>query len=191
MKKEHKPGELFNAFQEKKRKHEKHMKHRKSVGDQPSMATWNPNQNIPNFAHPKPMMPKLRGGVGSPKVAVKMKHRKHKKNWIAGAVGKHPGALHRELGIKSGNKIPAKTLAHAAKAGGKEGKRARLAETLKGFHHKKHRKMTQAQDDAYDKKHGIKEGSKEDIKQDEKEGIHDKKKHTKHKKGMHCKSCTC
>lgn len=64
------------------------------------------------------------------------KHAKKHKNWIAGAI-KHPGALHRELGIKSGHKIPAKTLAKAAKKGGKVGARARLAQTLKGFHHKK------------------------------------------------------
>ena len=55
-------------------------------------------------------------------------------NWIAGAI-KHPGALHRELGVPQGQKIPAKKLARAAKAGGKLGQRARLAETLKGFHH--------------------------------------------------------
>ncbi len=64
------------------------------------------------------------------------KHKKRKKNWIAGAI-KKPGALHRELGVKQGSKIPAKTLARAAKRGGKLGKRARLAETLKGMHHKK------------------------------------------------------
>lgn len=54
-------------------------------------------------------------------------------NWIAGAV-QHPGSLHKELGIPQGKKIPAKTLAKAAKSGGLEGKRARLAETLKKFH---------------------------------------------------------
>jgi len=64
------------------------------------------------------------------------KHGKKRKNWIAGAI-KHPGALHRELGVKQGHKIPASRLAAAAKKGGKIGKRARLAETLKGFHHKK------------------------------------------------------
>lgn len=57
-------------------------------------------------------------------------------NWISGAV-KKPGALRKELGVKKGSKIPAKKLAKAAKAGGKEGKRARLAITLKGFKHKK------------------------------------------------------
>jgi hypothetical protein len=55
------------------------------------------------------------------------------KNWIKGAI-KHPGALHKELGIAQGKKIPAKTLAKAAKAGGKLGKRARLAQTLKKMH---------------------------------------------------------
>jgi len=42
---------------------------------------------------------------------------------------------------------------------------------------KKKKKMTQAQDDAYDKAHGIKEGSKRDIAQDRRNGIMDKKKH--------------
>lgn len=55
-----------------------------------------------------------------------------KEKWIQGAI-KKPGALHKELGVPEGKKIPAKTLAKAAKAPGKEGKRARLAETLKGL----------------------------------------------------------
>lgn len=42
---------------------------------------------------------------------------------------------------------------------------------------KKKKKMTQAQDDAYDRRHGIKEGSKRDIAQDRRNGIMDKKKH--------------
>jgi hypothetical protein len=53
--------------------------------------------------------------------------------WIGGAI-KHPGALHKQLGVPMGKKIPASKLAAAAKKGGKLGKRARLAETLKGFH---------------------------------------------------------
>ena len=53
-------------------------------------------------------------------------------NWIKGAI-KHPGALHKELGVPKGKKIPAGKLAKAAKAGGVEGKRARLAITLRGF----------------------------------------------------------
>ena len=56
------------------------------------------------------------------------------KNWIAGAI-KHPGALHKQLGVPKGKKIPAGKLAKAAKAGGTLGRRARLAETLKKLHH--------------------------------------------------------
>jgi hypothetical protein len=54
------------------------------------------------------------------------------KNWIANAI-KKPGALKAELGVKKDAKIPAKKLAAAAKAPGKLGQRARLAETLKGM----------------------------------------------------------
>lgn len=52
-----------------------------------------------------------------------------KKNWIAGAI-KQPGALHRQLGVPEGKKIPASKLEQATKAGGKRGQRARLAKTL-------------------------------------------------------------
>jgi hypothetical protein len=52
------------------------------------------------------------------------------KKFIADAI-KKPGALHKELGVPEGKKIPAKTLAKAAKAPGKEGQRARFAETLR------------------------------------------------------------
>ena len=55
-----------------------------------------------------------------------------KKNWIKGAI-RHPGALHKQLGIAKGKTIPAKTLAKAASKGGTLGRRARLAQTLKGF----------------------------------------------------------
>ena len=54
-------------------------------------------------------------------------------NWIKGAI-KHPGALHKELGVPEGKKIPAEKLAKAAKAGGTLGRRARLAETLSHMH---------------------------------------------------------
>jgi hypothetical protein len=54
------------------------------------------------------------------------------KNWIKDAI-KKPGALRAEMGVKKGEKIPAKKLAKAAKAPGKLGQRARLAETLKGM----------------------------------------------------------
>lgn len=51
------------------------------------------------------------------------------KNWISGAI-KHPGALHRQMGIPQGKKIPHSRLEAAAKMPGKEGARARLALTL-------------------------------------------------------------
>lgn len=50
--------------------------------------------------------------------------------WIASAI-KKPGALRKSLGVKKGQKIPAKKLNAAAKKGGKLGQRARLAKTLK------------------------------------------------------------
>jgi len=50
--------------------------------------------------------------------------------WIQKAI-KKPGALRSALGVKKGNKIPAAKLAKAAKASGKMGQRARLAQTLK------------------------------------------------------------
>ena len=49
--------------------------------------------------------------------------------WIQSAI-KKPGALKKSLGVKSGEKIPAKKLAAAAKKPGKMGQRARLAQTL-------------------------------------------------------------
>ena len=55
-----------------------------------------------------------------------------KGKWIQKAI-KKPGALHKQLGVAMGKKIPAKTLNKAAKAGGKLGRRARLAKTLKGL----------------------------------------------------------
>ena len=50
--------------------------------------------------------------------------------WIQKAISK-PGALRKELGVKEGKNIPAGKLAKAAKAPGKLGQRARLAQTLK------------------------------------------------------------
>ena len=50
--------------------------------------------------------------------------------WIQKAI-KKPGALRSSLGVKEGKTIPAKKLAAAAKAPGKTGQRARLAQTLK------------------------------------------------------------
>lgn len=53
--------------------------------------------------------------------------------WIQKAI-KRPGQLHRDLGVAQGQKIPAKTLARAAKRDDKVGQRARLAKTLKRMH---------------------------------------------------------
>jgi hypothetical protein len=50
-------------------------------------------------------------------------------NWIQSAI-KKPGALRASMGVKKGEKIPAKKLAAAAKKPGKMGQRARLAQTL-------------------------------------------------------------
>ena len=54
------------------------------------------------------------------------------KNWIKDAI-KKPGALKASLGVATDKKIPSSKLAAAAKKPGKMGKRARLAETLKGL----------------------------------------------------------
>jgi hypothetical protein len=58
-----------------------------------------------------------------------------KVNFIQKAI-KKPGALHEQLGVPKGEKIPAKKLAKAAKAPGKLGQRARFAEVLKGMRKK-------------------------------------------------------
>ena len=52
--------------------------------------------------------------------------------WIQKAI-KKPGALRKEMGVKKGEKIPAKALTAAAKKPGVTGKRARLAQTLRGL----------------------------------------------------------
>ena len=53
-----------------------------------------------------------------------------KKNWIQD-MHMEKGALHEELDVPKGKKIPAKKLEKAAKKKGKLGMRARLAKTLK------------------------------------------------------------
>lgn len=52
--------------------------------------------------------------------------------WIQKAI-KKPGSLKASLGVKKGEKIPAKKLESAAKKPGVTGQRARLAKTLKGL----------------------------------------------------------
>lgn len=55
------------------------------------------------------------------------------KKWIQKAI-KHPGALHEQLHVPAGKKIPAAKLEKSAHSKGKLGRRARLAETLKKLH---------------------------------------------------------
>ena len=57
------------------------------------------------------------------------------KDWIGKAI-KKPGALRKSLGVKKGQKIPAKALAAAATKPGKLGQRARLAQTFKNMKRK-------------------------------------------------------
>lgn len=53
--------------------------------------------------------------------------------WIKNAI-KHPGKLHRELGVKEGKKIPAKKLAKAEHSKNPTIRReANLAKTLKSM----------------------------------------------------------
>lgn len=54
------------------------------------------------------------------------------KKWIQ-EMHMKKGALHKEMHVPERKKIPEKKLKAAAKKGGKLGKRARLAETLKGL----------------------------------------------------------
>jgi hypothetical protein len=56
-----------------------------------------------------------------------------KDKWIQEAI-KNPGALHKQLNIPEGKKIPTSKLKEAEHKGGKLGKRAQLAETLKKLH---------------------------------------------------------
>jgi hypothetical protein len=56
-----------------------------------------------------------------------------KEKWIQGAI-KHKGALHKELGVPEGKKIPQAKIKKAENSKNPtERKRAHLAETLKGF----------------------------------------------------------
>lgn len=58
-------------------------------------------------------------------------------HWIKGAIS-HPGALHRELHVPEGQKIPHSKVAKAAHSDNPTlAKRARLAETL-GKLHRRH-----------------------------------------------------
>lgn len=60
------------------------------------------------------------------------------KKWIQEALSKKgsKGKLHKKLGVPEGKKIPESKIKAAAKKGGKLGKEAHLAETLKKMHKK-------------------------------------------------------
>lgn len=60
------------------------------------------------------------------------------KKFIKSAI-RHPGALHRDLGVPKGEKIPPGRIAAAAKKGGTLGRRARFAQTLGELRKKKSR----------------------------------------------------
>jgi hypothetical protein len=61
--------------------------------------------------------------------------KKSKSYWIQSAIKPSAkGSLRKALGAKEGKPIPAGKLAAAAKKGGKLGRRARLAQTLKRMH---------------------------------------------------------
>ncbi len=60
---------------------------------------------------------------------------KHMHNWISGAV-EHPGALHRALHVKSGEKIPAKKLTKALHSDNPTlRRRAQFAKTMRKINH--------------------------------------------------------
>lgn len=55
------------------------------------------------------------------------------KKWIQGAI-KHPGALHKQLGVPQGKKIPASKLAVKKSDSPTLKRRKNLAKTLKRMH---------------------------------------------------------
>lgn len=76
-----------------------------------------------------------------------MADEKKKKKWIKAAI-KHPGAM-TEAAEREGVSN-SKYIAEHKNDGGKSGQRARLAETLKGMHHKR-RGANEMQDRMYGK----------------------------------------
>lgn len=126
----------------------------------------------------------VKKAVQSKKKAVKL---------VPPSKGHKPKGAHGRAAVRALGRT--KTTGNFARIAAAKGKGAAIAayqNALAAHKHKK--KMTQAQDDAYDRKHGIKEGSARDIAQDRKNGIKDKKRSMKktmckkHHKVM-CKSC--
>ena len=54
--------------------------------------------------------------------------------WVKRSV-KHPGALHRDLGVTQGKKIPVSKIQAAAHGSGKTAQRARFALAARKFKH--------------------------------------------------------
>jgi hypothetical protein len=79
--------------------------------------------------------PALMGGMAQMHQRTSGRKEGGKTKWIQSAI-KKPGALHKQLGVAEGEKIPAKKLEKAAEKGGKLGQRARLAQTLKRMNRK-------------------------------------------------------
>ena len=94
------------------------------------------NDTQPDFVRKNYSMPGVRiGEEGEPAIVIGKKRGGMAKggNWIAGAI-KHKGALHRDLGVPMGKKIPAGKLAKAEHSSNPTiAKRARLAKTLPSF----------------------------------------------------------
>jgi hypothetical protein len=69
--------------------------------------------------------------------------KRHVKRWIQAAMRgrkKNRGALHRQLHVPAGKNIPREKLVKAAKKGGKLGRRARFALTMRKLHKKRAKK---------------------------------------------------
>jgi|HubBroStandDraft_3_1064219.scaffolds.fasta_scaffold02602_9 hypothetical protein len=103
---------------------------------------FDPKWGFTGSAGSKSVKGYMRGGhVKSERREPKMAKGGH---WIAGAT-KNKGALHRSLGVPEGKKIPEKKLEKAEHSKNPTmRKRAALAETLKGMHHKKGGMMKKA-----------------------------------------------
>ena len=106
-------------------------------GTRPSMENTPLDRgNKPDFVRKNDSMPGVRiGEEGEPAIVIGKKRGGMATggNWIAGAI-KHKGALHRDLGVPMGKKIPAGKLAKAEHSSNPTiAKRARLAKTLASF----------------------------------------------------------
>ena len=104
--------------------------------DMMSESRGRPRPPAPKPNPPKQPSSQVKGRAPAVGAAAKARRAEYDKEgyakggWISKAI-KKPGALHEQLGVPKGKKIPAKKLAAAAKAPGKLGQRARFAETLK------------------------------------------------------------